>query len=264
MKILVTNDDGVFAPGLASLAKSLEALGEVVIAAPATEQSGVGHSITYLTPLTCKSIHRDGKHWAYAVDGSPADCVKLAVTEIFKEEPVDLVVSGINSGLNSGISVLYSGTVAAAIEGAFFGIPSLAVSLEYDADADFDRAAELCRPVVDQIAKHCVGHDRNEPGPLFNMNIPTAATREPAPAEPAVVPMGLGQYGRSYEMRRDPKGRRYYWALWNEPPVPPPEDADVAVNREGRMTVTPLKFDMTDRRQIEEMRHWDLGSQRFT
>lgn len=117
MRILLTNDDGVFAPGLAALEHQLRHLGEVIVVAPTTEQSGVGHSITFLTPLICKSIHRDGRHWAWAVDGSPADCVKLAIGELLKDNPVDLVVSGINNGLNAGINVLYSGTVAAAIEG---------------------------------------------------------------------------------------------------------------------------------------------------
>ena len=101
MRILLTNDDGVFSPGLAALEQQLRHLGEVHVVAPATEQSGVSHSITYLTPLTCKSIHRDGRHWAWAVEGSPADCTKLAVTELMKETPVDLVVSGINGGLIS-------------------------------------------------------------------------------------------------------------------------------------------------------------------
>ncbi|NNE00403.1 MAG: 5'/3'-nucleotidase SurE, partial [Pirellulaceae bacterium] len=132
MRILLCNDDGIFAPGLIALEQQLRHLGEVFVVAPATEQSGVGHSITFLTPLTCKSIHREGRHWGWAVNGSPADCVKLAIGELFKDNPIDLVVSGINSGLNAGINVLYSGTVAAAIEGAFFGVTSVAVSLEYD------------------------------------------------------------------------------------------------------------------------------------
>ena len=145
MRILLTNDDGVYAPGLAAMEQQLRHLGEVVVVAPSTEQSGVGHSITFLTPLICKSIHRDGRHWAWAVDGSPADCVKLAIGELYRDQPIDLVVSGINSGLNAGISVLYSGTVAAAIEGAFFGVTSVAVSLEYDEDADFQSAAVIAQ-----------------------------------------------------------------------------------------------------------------------
>ena len=254
MRILLTNDDGVFAPGLAALHKTLSQLGEVEIAAPATEQSGVGHSITYLTPLTCKSIHRDGKHWAWAVDGSPADCVKLSICELLKENPVDLVVSGINSGLNAGINVLYSGTVAAAIEGAFFGRTSVAVSLEYDEDADFDTAAEIAAAVVAQIAKQ-----DESAGRLFNLNIPTAATRrakESLPM-PKVVPMGLAQYGRSYEKRTDPGGRDYYWALWSAPENPPPTQADVAQLRAGNVTLTPLDFNLTHPAMLDQMQHWD-------
>lgn len=251
MRILLTNDDGVFAPGLAALEQQLRHLGEVVIAAPATEQSGVGHAITFLTPLTCKSIRRDGRHWAWAVDGSPADCVKLAIGELFRDNPVDIVVSGINSGLNSGINVLYSGTVAAAIEGAFFGTTAVAVSLEYDEDADFQSAAVIARNVVRGIL------DRDEArGRLFNLNIPTAATL--APKDVHVVPMGLAQYGRSYEKRSDPQGRPYYWALWSEPESPPPEDADVSQLRAGNCTLTPLHFDLTDRGLLGEMQSWGL------
>ncbi|TWT52661.1 5'-nucleotidase SurE [Rubripirellula amarantea] len=254
MRILLTNDDGVFAPGLAALHRSLSRLGDVVVAAPATEQSGVGHSITFLTPLTCKSIHRDGKHWAWAVDGSPADCVKLSITELFREEPVDLVVSGINSGLNAGINVLYSGTVAAAIEGAFFGVTSVAVSLEYDEDADFDAAAAIATDVIAKVVKQ-----PDSAGRLFNLNIPTAATinhQGAGKGETKVVPMGLAQYGRSYERRTDPGGRHYYWALWSDPATPPPEQADVAQLRAGNVTLTPLDFDLTNRDLLSRMQHW--------
>ncbi len=251
MRILLTNDDGVYAPGLAALHRQLRHLGEVVVIAPATEQSGVGHSITYLTPLTCKSIHRDGQHWATAVEGSPADCVKLAIAELLKDNPVDLVVSGINSGLNAGINVLYSGTVAAAIEGAFFGVTSVAVSLEYDEDADFDTAAVIARNVVGAIIKHPESR-----GGLFNLNIPTAATE--SPQELKIVPMGLAQYGRRYEKRTDPNGRSYYWALWSAPNDPPPEHTDVIELRAGNVTLTPLHFDLTRHPLLAEMPNWGL------
>ena len=251
MRILLTNDDGVFAPGLSALEQQLRHLGEVVIVAPATEQSGVGHSITFLTPLTCKSIHRDGRHWAWAVDGSPADCVKLAIAELFKDNPVDLVVSGINDGLNAGINVLYSGTVAAAIEGAFFGVTSVAVSLEYDPDADFQSAAVIARNVIGGLA--------NQPGSrgkLFNLNVPTKATG--SPSELKIVPMGLAQYGRTYEKRQDPGGRDYYWALWSEPDKPPSETADVTALRNGNVTLTPLNFDLADHSLLADMPNWKL------
>ncbi len=251
MRILLTNDDGVFAPGLAALEHQLRHLGEVIVVAPTTEQSGVGHSITFLTPLICKSIHRDGRHWAWAVDGSPADCVKLAIGELLKDNPVDLVVSGINNGLNAGINVLYSGTVAAAIEGAFFGVTSVAVSLEYDEDADFQSAAVIARNVIGGIAKQPAAH-----GKLFNLNVPTAATESPKDVQ--VVPMGLAQYGRTYEKRQDPGGRNYYWALWSEPDQPPPEAADVTELRRGNVTLTPLKFDLTEQELLESMSNWKL------
>jgi 5'-nucleotidase len=251
VRILLTNDDGIYAPGLAALEQQLRHLGEVVVVAPLTEQSGVGHSITYLTPLICKSIHRDGRHWAWAVDGSPADCVKLAIGELFREKPIDLVVSGINSGLNAGINVLYSGTVAAAIEGAFFGVTSVAVSLEYDEDADFQTAAVIARNVVGGIARQSEAR-----GGLFNLNIPTAATE--SPKEVLVVPMGLDQYGRRYEKRADPAGRDYYWAIWSELDHPPPESADVTQLRKGNVTLTPLHFDLTRHDLLESMTSWKL------
>jgi 5'-nucleotidase len=120
--ILLTNDDGVYAPGLAALERQLRRLGELCVVAPATEQSGVGHSITYLTPLIVKEVFHGRRRWGWAVEGSPADCVKLGITELCPRRP-DLIVSGINGGLNAGINVLYSGTVAAAIEGAFSELP---------------------------------------------------------------------------------------------------------------------------------------------
>ncbi len=211
----------------------------------------MGHSITFLTPLICKSIHRDAQHWAWAVEGSPADCVKLAIGELFKDKPIDLVISGINNGLNAGINVLYSGTVAAAIEGAFFGVTSVAVSLEYDEDADFQTAAVIARNVIGGIAKQPAAQ-----GKLFNLNIPTAATE--SPREVHVVPMGLAQYGREYEKRQDPGGRDYFWALWSEPERPPSELADVTELRRGNVTLTPLKFDLTEVGLLRAMKDWDL------
>lgn len=249
MRILLSNDDGVYSPGLAALEQQLRHFGEVFVAAPATEQSGVGHSITYLTPLLCKSLKKDGRHWAWAVQGSPADCVKLAIVELCPWKP-DLVVSGINSGLNAGINVLYSGTVAAAIEGAFFGITSIAVSLEHSEDPDTAAAAVVARNVIDGIVQQ-----PESQGKLFNVNIPTRATEHPSQVK--VVPMGLAQYGR-YEKRSDPAGRNYYWAMWGQPQEPPPEETDLTQLSQGNVTVTPLDFDLTRYQLIESMRTWNL------
>ena len=150
MQILLTNDDGIYAPGLAAMERALNRLGDVAVVAPATEQSGVGHSITFLTPLVVKEIFDGPRRRGWAVEGSPADSVKIGISEFCPKRP-DLVVSGINGGLNAGINVLYSGTVAAAIEGAFFDITSVAVSLEYDEHAQFDKAAQMACDVIKQI-----------------------------------------------------------------------------------------------------------------
>ena len=151
VQILLTNDDGVFAPGLRALRKELQRLGEVTVIAPALEQSGVGHSITLLTPLVVKQVDEDdGSTLGWMVEGSPADSVKLAICELMPRPP-DLIVSGINAGSNAGINVLYSGTVAAAIEGAFFKITSVAVSLELAEHFDYPHAARHATRVIERI-----------------------------------------------------------------------------------------------------------------
>src|SRR5579872_4515462 len=167
MRILLTNDDGIYAPGLRALRPELQKLGEVVVVAPAAEQSAVGHSVTLTTPLVVQEVLDEQRQpLGWAVEGRPADCVKLALRELL-EAPPDVLVSGLNAGSNAGINVLYSGTVAAAIEGAFFRRTSIAVSLEYrrPRPLDFPRAAELSRRVIEQILAH-----RPAAGSLFNVN----------------------------------------------------------------------------------------------
>jgi 5'-nucleotidase len=252
MLILLTNDDGIHAPGLISLERELRAFADVVVVAPMTEQSGVGHSITYLTPLIVKEVlHGDGdgqSRWGWAVEGSPADCVKIGILQLCPRPP-DLVVSGINGGLNAGINVLYSGTVAAAIEGAFFGVTSIAVSLEYDDHARFDRAARLAREILRQILEK-----KGFEPELYNINIPTAAlTGEP---EVCCVPMNVARYGDTFERRLDPRGREYFWLKGGPPRSAPGHQTDLSVLDEGKVAITPLDYDMTDRAAMEEMRHW--------
>jgi 5'-nucleotidase len=253
MRILLTNDDGIFAPGLAALERALKSLGDVSVVAPSTEQSGVGHAITFLTPLTAKEVFDGDRRRGWAVDGSPADAVKLGITEFCPTRP-DLVVSGINAGLNAGINVLYSGTVAAAIEGAFFGITSLAVSLEWDEHANFDRAAEIGLDVIRGLLAR-----RPAAGSLFNINIPTRALA--GPVDLRVVPMSVARYGEAFERRVDPRGRAYYWAT-NEPPPPPsPHESDVTALAAGKVTLTPLDYDLTHRGGLDDLAAgpWQIG-----
>ncbi len=255
MLILLTNDDGIYAPGLAAMERELERLGDVYVVAPATEQSGVGHSITYLSPLVVKELFEGHQRRGWAVEGSPADCVKIGIFEFCPRLP-DLVVSGINGGLNAGINVLYSGTVAAAIEGAFFGLTSVAVSLEFNEHAQFDRAAGLARQVIEQILKQTAA------GPqLYNLNIPTAAL-DASSRQVRVVPMGLARSGEQYEKRVDPRGRSYFWALSDPVEHAADHETDVSALRKGFVTLTPLDFDLTKRRHLAEMEAWkfDLSS----
>jgi 5'-nucleotidase len=253
--ILLTNDDGIYAPGLAAMERELERLGDVYVVSPATEQSGVGHSITYLSPLVVKELFQGHQRRGWAVEGSPADCVKVGIFEFCPRLP-DLIVSGINSGLNAGINVLYSGTVAAAIEGAFFGITSVAVSLEFNEQAAFDRAAAVARRVIEQIL------ERKRPqGELYNLNIPIAALDVPNPPL-SVVPMGLSRSLEQYEKRIDPRGRSYFWAL-SDPVAPTSQhETDISALRKGSITLTPLDFDLTKRSALAEMERWTFDLSR--
>ena len=257
MRILLTNDDGIYAPGLATMERALRRLGKVSVVAPLREQSGVARAITFLTPLQARKIFVNNKHWGWAVDGTPADCVKLAVSTILPERP-DLVVSGINSGLNASINILYSGTVGAAAEGALYGITSIAVSLQYTENEPFQQAAELAVGVIGKILKQ-----KNPPGRLYNLNIPLKALKNEEP-EVRIVPMDTTQCWESFEQRIDPMmGRAYYWLSGKtdprQPKIKKPEQmTDLTALSQGYITVTPLNFDVTDRHRLNEMADWDL------
>ena len=250
MQILLTNDDGVFAPGLRALRKELARLGDVTVIAPAVEQSGVGHSISILTPLIVKQVDQeDGTTLGWMVEGSPADCVKLAVCELM-DRPPELIVSGINSGANAGINVLYSGTVAAAIEGAFFKITSIAVSLELSEHFDYPHAARNAARVIERILAQAP-----PAGSLFNVNLPAHSRGEPKGVR--VVPMGVGRYGESFERRQDPRGRTYYWMSYTPPFDLQGDETDVTSLAEGYITVTPLHFDLTRHDLLPVLGRWD-------
>ncbi len=251
VQILLTNDDGIYAPGLAALERQLRMMGDVTVVAPLTEQSGVGHSITYLTPLMAREVFDDtGQRRGWAVEGSPADCVKLAVAELCPKRP-ELVVSGINSGLNAGINVLYSGTVAAAIEGAFFGITSVAVSLEYDNAARYDLAANQGATIIQQIL-----NQKDSANHLYNLNIPSSALDHQA--EIHVVPVAIAPWGEDFEKRKDPRGRKYYWATGLAPDPPTNTETDLSALRAGHITLTPLQFNMTHSQKLDQMKNWQL------
>lgn len=251
MRILLTNDDGIYAPGLRALRLELQKIAEVTVVAPASEQSGVGHSITLLNPLLVQEVQDDQQQFiGWAVEGRPADCVKLALLELLPEPP-DLLVSGLNAGSNAGINVLYSGTVAAAIEGAFFRQTSIAVSLEYTKPKplDFARAAQVARRVIEQIMAQ-----RPAQGSLFNVNIPSF-DRGPLRGV-RTVPQNVAPYVETYDRRVDPRGRVYFWSKPGLNCPEPHPDSDVTALAEGYVTVTPLQFCMTRHDHLAAMAAW--------
>jgi 5'-nucleotidase len=256
MRILLTNDDGIYAPGLRALRHELLKLGSVIVVAPATEQSAAGHSVTLLNPLLVSEVFDDADSKVFigwAVEGRPADCVKLALLELLPDPP-DVIISGLNAGSNAGINVLYSGTVAAAIEGAFYRRTAIAVSLEYDKKiTDFPAAAKYARQVIEQILAK-----KPADGSLFNVNLPVL---ERGPVKGVkVLPQNVSPYTEKFDRRVNPRGRTYFWSSPEFLCPDPHPGTDVEALAEGYITVTPLKFDLTDHAQLAALqaREWKV------
>ena len=249
MRILLTNDDGIFAPGINAFYEELTRVGDVEVVAPATEQSGVGLSVTYLHPLLVDEEIRNGRHWGWAVAGSPADCVKLAMLEFCKPAP-DIVVSGINAGLNAGINVLYSGTVAGAIEGAFFGVPSIAVSASTNQPPDYPKTARIAVRLIKQLVERGL-----DSGDLWNLNVPE--NRPEFPLGVKVTTLSVRRHVDVMERRLDPHGRPYFWSgldpLENHQMT---AGTDVRELADGYVTLTPMGFDITDRSMFKAAESW--------
>lgn len=254
MKILITNDDGIHAPGLDSLRAAARKLGEVHVVAPLEEQSGVSHSTTLTMPLRAISIRRRGEFFGHAITGAPSDCVKLALASGLTPRP-EVILSGVNLSPNLGVHVLYSGTIAAAREGAMRGVPSIAISMDVSEEPDFGEAAEVAceviRPALARIA-------RGEETPMMlNVNIP-ALPRERIRGV-RVVPQCAHPYEEGVERRTDPRGRAYYWLTGGVEMVREAEGTDVGAFREGCVTITPLHHDLTDREWMERLSAADFG-----
>ena len=255
MQILLTNDDGITAPGLIALYRAVADMGQVHVVAPESVQSATSHGITLHAPLLTSKVSVEGTFSGIAVDGRPADCVKLALTQLLPSKP-DLVLSGINSGANVGINVIYSGTVAAAIEAAFLGVPAIALSLHLRGpnEPDYARAARFARGVIDQILAGGLA-----PRHVATVNIPALNEKE-SPAGIRVVRQSISTNGDTYERRKDPRGRNYYWNTSGFSLEHGPDETDIAALREKFITITPLRFDLTDYDLLEtwSQRHWPL------
>jgi len=254
--ILLTNDDGIRAPGLVAMYRALADLGEIHVVAPETVQSATGHGITLSSPLLTQRVTVEETFTGTSVDGRPADCVKLAVAKLLPRPP-DLVVSGINSGANVGINVIYSGTVAAAIEAAFLGLPAVAVSLylRNHIPIDYPRSAKLARQTIDQILSAGL-----KAGQVASVNIPPLLPDQ-QPTGVKICRQCVRPWVDTYEERKDPRGRPYFWNSSVFTLVPAEQDTDVAALRDGYITVTPLQFDLTQYPQLKEWqdREWGVG-----
>jgi 5'-nucleotidase len=243
MRILLTNDDGIFAPGLAALYKRLIDLGDVTVVAPTKCWSGASHSITFHEPLACTKVQIGGLFTGFGVQGSPADCVKLASLQLH-DGPIDLVVSGINCGANIGINVYYSGTVAAAMEAAFLQIPSAAISVAAESETDFDEAAEHGIAVLRKLMPLRAGD-------VMNINIPLLSRGRPRGIR--VVPQATSGFHEYYIPHKDGQSELVFQlagGAHREEKAP----ADTTSLADGFITVTALRPDMTDHEKTAALR----------
>ncbi len=243
--ILLTNDDGYDSPGIKALFKSLSRLGDVTIVAPDRDNSAVSHSITMNRPLRLKTIEQN----IIAVDGTPADCVTLAVKKVLQQKP-DILVSGINSGPNIGDDISYSGTVSAAIEGTMFSIPSLAVSLS-EGEGDFDNAAEITAQIAAMTIEN--GLPANT---LLNVNIPAEKTSKGI----KITRQGRRFWNDSIQESTDPWGRKIYWIGGGTPTCDTAEDTDGYAISKGYISITPIQLDKTNHEGIFRLKEdWKLN-----
>ncbi len=243
MKLLITNDDGILSPGIAALAGALCAEHEVTVAAPSTEQSGVSHSLTFSYPLRVKRVNLNGLPvQAYAISGSPVDCVKFACGNL--DTPFDMTISGINLGANAGIDVFYSGTVSAAMEAALNGVPAIAASCNSFTPQHLDATAEYVKRMITLSLERGIK--------LLNLNVPDLPLEDIRGVKAA--PLGVPPYYTRYDERMDPHGAAYYWLPGRKPhEYPPQENTDCRWLHDGFATITPLLTDLTDFTAIKDI-----------
>ncbi len=250
MKILVCNDDGIYSKGIYALVEALREIGEVIVVAPLTEQSAVGHAITMKIPLRVTKHIRGGKLFGYAVDGTPADCIKMGIRNIMQELP-DIVVSGINHGSNTAINIIYSGTVSAAREAAIMEVPAIAVSITSHDVKDFTFAAQIAKKIALQVKEHGLPK-----GTMLNVNVPNLPEDEIKGIK--VTKQGLSKWDDIYEKRVDPYGNDYYWLTGSLVNSDDDSDRDQRAIMDNFVSVTPIHFDLTDYKTFESMQNWNL------
>ena len=247
--ILISNDDGIDADGIKALTKAIKKFAEVVVVAPHTQQSAVGHSITMADPIRAKKTLMFGDFYGYAVTGTPADSVKIGVHTLLKNRKIDLLISGINQGANTAINIIYSGTVSAATEGTILGIPSIAVSLTSYTYPDFSVAAKYSAKLAKIVLKNGLPK-----GTLLNVNVPAIKKVKGA----LLTKQGKSSWNDTYEIRHDPANRQYYWLTGSMHKTDKSREYDVKAVDDGYISVTPIHYDLTDYSFHEKMKVWKL------
>jgi 5'-nucleotidase len=247
MNILLTNDDGIHAPGLWALYQTLKTDHHLTVVAPETQMSAVGHSITLVEPIRVRPIRKNGGFFGYALSGTPADCARIGALELAEKKP-DLVLSGINHGANVGINVLYSGTVSAANEAAIIGLGAVAVSLAgRGPDLDYGYAAGFVWRLLEQWTNLGLA-----PGLSLNINVPNLPPDQIQP--PVWARQSLIPAGETFSRRVDPRGNVYYWRGVEIPPEALDPDSDWALLAQGHVTLTPLRHDLTHHTELARLR----------
>ncbi len=250
--ILVTNDDGITAPGIRTLIEIMSEIGTVVVVAPDSPQSGMGHAITVNNTLYLNKVSTDGAEIIeYNCSGTPVDCVKMAVHEILKQKP-DLCVSGINHGSNSSINVIYSGTMSAAVEAGIEGIPAIGFSLaDFNWNADFEPAKPFIRKIVLETLKN-----KLPDGTVLNVNFPKLKAEDIKGIK--VCRQAKASWAESFDKRKTPYGRDYYWLTGQFVNDDKGQDTDEYALENGYVSVVPVQFDMTAHHAIQSLNTWDL------
>ena len=249
--ILVTNDDSIYAKGIASLIEAVKDLGDILVVAPEKPQSGMGHAITVNKPLRLRKSDRFPGIDAYTCSGTPVDCVKLAIYEVLHKRP-DIIVSGINHGANYATNVLYSGTMSAAVEGALEGIPSVGFSLlDHDLNADFDASKYFAKKITNEVLKNGMSK-----GVCLNVNIPKLPFSDIKGVR--VCRQAKAYWDDKFDKRQDPFGQDYYWLTGKFENFDGGEDTDVYAVQKNYVSVVPTQFDMTAHHAIAEINQWDI------
>ncbi len=251
MNILLTNDDGIYAPGIEALHRALKDMGRVSVVAPDSQRSAVGHAITLSDPIKSVAIQRDGRPFGHATSGTPADCVKLAVCALLDHKP-DLVISGINLGPNAGIAAIYSGTVSAATEGAILGLQSVAISIDTFTDPIWETPARVMQKLIPVLQKHPLPRDT-----VLNVNVPNlpydqlkgfAATR-----------MARSRYVEKFDKRADPRGNIYFWMDGDMEFTGERDHTDLDMLAKGYVSMTPIGFDLTRHELVDTVAGWKVS-----